>query len=119
MANFVDLTGYKYGRLTVISRSDNIGRRVAWNCKCDCGNEVVVQSVCLRSGGTRSCGCIKKEICALTSKTKCHKENKYEVHENYVVGITSSGIKFLVDTDVYENVKLKLRKNTTVSLQHV
>lgn len=32
----IDLTGQKFGRLTVISRAENKGKRVAWNCLCEC-----------------------------------------------------------------------------------
>ena len=35
--------------------------RTFWNCKCDCGNEVVVMGKCLTNGNTKSCGCLKKE----------------------------------------------------------
>lgn len=56
-----DLTGQKFGRLTVISRAPNQGRYVCWNCKCDCGNDYVVRSTSLVSGRTQSCGCLYKE----------------------------------------------------------
>lgn len=55
-----DLTGERFGRLTVIKRSNNPGR-VAWTCKCDCGNEVEVLSGNLTMGYTTSCGCYGAE----------------------------------------------------------
>lgn len=57
MGKFVDLTGQKYGRLSVINRAPNKNGRVAWNCICDCGTKKVVTSHDLRSGNTKSCGC--------------------------------------------------------------
>lgn len=42
MGRFKDLTGQRFGMLIVISRADNRGGHTAWNCKCDCGNDVVV-----------------------------------------------------------------------------
>lgn len=55
----IDLSGQKYGRLTVISRAEGKDkRRVYWLCRCECGKEVVVQSSQLRTGHTRSCGCL-------------------------------------------------------------
>ena len=53
----VDLTGQRYGRLTVLAPVENIGARTAWLCRCDCGAEVVVKTYHLRSGHTKSCGC--------------------------------------------------------------
>lgn len=60
MGAFIDLTGQKYGRLTVIERVENINGRVAWKCKCDCGNEINVIAKSLRNGNTKSCGCLKQ-----------------------------------------------------------
>lgn len=53
----IDLTGQKYGKLTVIAPAENIGNRTAWLCRCDCGNEVVKKTVHLRSGHVKTCGC--------------------------------------------------------------
>ena len=53
----LDLTGEKYGRLTVLTPAENIGRRTAWLCRCECGKETVVLTSRLRSGHTKSCGC--------------------------------------------------------------
>lgn len=53
-----DLTGRKFGRLTVIKYADsnNQGRR--WLCKCDCGKEKIIHAKNLRRG-VRSCGCLR------------------------------------------------------------
>lgn len=51
----MDLTGQRYGRLTVISRAENIGSRTRWNCRCDCGSMTVVATTNLRSGSTTQC----------------------------------------------------------------
>lgn len=56
--NFKDLTGMKFGRLTVIERAENRNNRVHWNCICECGNTCSVMSKHLISGHTRSCGCL-------------------------------------------------------------
>ena len=34
----IDLTGQKFGKLTVIQRANNIGQQPAWLCQCECGN---------------------------------------------------------------------------------
>lgn len=62
MPKLIDLTGQKFGRLTVIKRAPNKGDIVQWECKCECGNQVIVRGECLRKGNTKSCGCLKKQI---------------------------------------------------------
>lgn len=57
----IDLTGHKYGALTVLRRAENQGRRTMWLCRCECGKEVVVRGENIRSGNTRSCGCLAKD----------------------------------------------------------
>lgn len=62
-----DLTGKKFGRLTVIKesdpqiRKDKKGRKKMWLCKCDCGNEHIVSQDLLVGGHTKSCGCLVRE----------------------------------------------------------
>ena len=55
-----DLTGLKFGRLTVIERAPSKGKDTRWRCKCDCGNEVVVRGNDLKRGATQSCGCLHR-----------------------------------------------------------
>lgn len=57
----MDLTGQRYGRLTVISRAENIGSRTRWNCRCDCGNVKIVSANELTNGMVQSCGCLYAE----------------------------------------------------------
>lgn len=59
---FDNLTGKRFGRLTVVGLSPKkSGRKSYWVCKCDCGNEIVVRSDALKCGNTKSCGCLKQE----------------------------------------------------------
>ena len=53
----VDLTGQRYGKLTVLRPAENIDGRTAWVCRCDCGNEAIVKTYHLRYGHTKTCGC--------------------------------------------------------------
>lgn len=67
MPNFIDLTGQRFGRLTVIKRAPDhftkSGTRITmWNCICDCGKEKDVTANALRKGVTRSCGCYSNEV---------------------------------------------------------
>lgn len=59
--NFMDLTGQRYGRLTVVSLASHDNGIVFWNCVCDCGSQKIAKASELRSGHTSSCGCLLKE----------------------------------------------------------
>lgn len=54
-----DLTGQRFGKLTVIKKSSQIGEPVKWECLCDCGNTTFVTTRNLKKGNTKSCGCLK------------------------------------------------------------
>lgn len=57
-----DITGKRFGRLTVIKYDhDDIHRNSYWLCECDCGNKTVVTRGDLTSGNTTSCGCYQIE----------------------------------------------------------
>lgn len=60
----MDMTGQRFGRLTVIKRdgSSNNGRNAAWMCRCDCGGLTRVVGTTLRRGESESCGCLRVEI---------------------------------------------------------
>ena len=57
----IDLTGQRFGRLTVIRYDHSEHDGAHWLCKCDCGKEKVAAGYSLRSGKTRSCGCLNSD----------------------------------------------------------
>jgi hypothetical protein len=59
----LELTGQKFGKLTVMSLDHVFGRRNIsyWKCKCDCGNERVIRGSYL-TAGTKSCGCLISKV---------------------------------------------------------
>jgi len=63
MAYAINLIGKKFGKLKVISRSKKTGnkKQIKWNCICDCGNKHLVTGESLRSGKSKSCGCLLRE----------------------------------------------------------
>lgn len=62
MPKFIDLTGQKYGKLTVVERIGSRKGSVTWRCTCECGGEAIVTSNCLRTGKTKTCGCSKRFV---------------------------------------------------------
>lgn len=63
MGKLIDLTGQKFGALTVVKRNGTAGNGDAiWECKCDCGKMHCVNASSLKSGNTKSCGCMASEL---------------------------------------------------------
>ncbi|WP_225353536.1 alcohol dehydrogenase [Lacticaseibacillus thailandensis] len=60
----IDLTGQRFGRLTVFEFASRnpLNGNANWLCRCDCGNEVIVDGYRLRKGQTQSCGCYRAEV---------------------------------------------------------
>ena len=57
-----DITGQRFGLLTAIRPTDQRkNRTVVWECACDCGNTAYVTLGHLKSGSTKSCGCLRQQ----------------------------------------------------------
>lgn len=58
----LDLTGEKFGRLTVVEHVGmNQRGKATWECRCECGNICTIEGVKLTSGHTKSCGCYNRD----------------------------------------------------------
>lgn len=69
MGTFIDLTGKKFERLTVIKRLKNKGRTLMWECLCICGKIKNNNASNLNSGRTKSCGCFHREAVSVKMRT--------------------------------------------------
>ena len=60
---YKDITGQRFGRTTAKRMVGRDKHRLAiWKCLCDCGTYHKVSGVKLRSGSTKSCGCLAREL---------------------------------------------------------
>ena len=59
---YKDLTGKPFGRLTVEGKADKINGRIAWKCRCACGNIATIITQSLTTHASKSCGCLHKEV---------------------------------------------------------
>lgn len=84
----VDLTGQRFGRLTVIRRVDShiapSGKKYGrWECRCDCGRSVFCLTGNLRKGDCQSCGCMGREHRMLSTTTHGGRHSRlYGVWQN-------------------------------------
>lgn len=81
-----DLSGRRFGRLIAIQRLPTrikpSGQKYSvWACRCDCGKETVVRMIDLKTGNTKSCGCLNLEKISELNKThgKSKKSRAYSI----------------------------------------
>lgn len=101
MGKIIDLTGQKFGKLTVVSMSDfKKCHRIYWNCLCDCGNTAVVQGNNLKSGNSTNCG-----HCGAVRTKGMYGMNKYDLTGDFGKGWTTAGEEFWFDLEDYDKIK--------------
>lgn len=60
----LNLTGKRFGKLVVIKTAGKTKNGAyLWQCKCDCGNEIIANVGNLKNGHTKSCGCLRVDRC--------------------------------------------------------
>lgn len=97
--------GNTYNKLTVIEYDGIKDHNAYWKCKCECGNEIIVSGNHLRSGHTKSCGCLKS-----AGEEKINKilsESGINYSAQYTVFINSSYMRF--DYAIFDNANKLLR----------
>ena len=106
MSNYIDLTGQKFGRLTVIRKAENPSEaHIKWLCECECGNFITTRGTSLRSGITKSCGCLVSDKIREWNKAnkKC---NVYDLTGDYGIGYASNTNEpFYFDIEDYDKIK--------------
>jgi hypothetical protein len=101
--NFEDLTGKKFGRLTVKKTAPKKkSNTTRWLCVCDCGNYTETTRTSLIKGHSKSCGCLATELFIKRSR----KTNKYDLSNTFGIGYTSNTNNlFIFDLEDYEKIK--------------
>lgn len=63
MTRRIDMTGRRFGRVTVLEFAGvtELSRNARWKCRCDCGTVFITTGDALRRGSCRSCGCLRSE----------------------------------------------------------
>ena len=111
------IIGNRYGKLTVVAespRKTKNGKRL-WMCLCDCQTGLPEEErkyvIATKSDlerdkkGIKSCGCLKKEM-AIINGIKKRKQNTFDLEsEEYAIGYTTKGERFIFDKEDYDLVK--------------
>jgi hypothetical protein len=73
MGNLIDMTGQRFGMLTVVRRDGYRSKQATWLCHCDCGGVSIAHGCDLRNGHSSSCGCVVRENRAsIGDRTRTH-----------------------------------------------
>lgn len=108
MKKFIDLTGQTFGRWKVIEFS-HIGknRTAYWLCECQCEKKTkkVISGTSLRTGQSKSCGCLHSEIMKQVMSENMKKYNVYDLSKDYGIGYDENGNSFLFDLEDYDEIK--------------
>ena len=79
-----DLSGRMFGKLTVVGFATTKNGRAFYNCKCDCGKEIIVSGSHLVTGHTKSCGCSRiRNITSIVGKKGYH-TRVYEIYRGMI-----------------------------------
>lgn len=84
--NFIDLSGKRFGRLTVINVADRTtSGTIRWDCVCDCGGRTKATTSSLRNGNVTSCGCYGRERAAarMAKRSKTHGWSKTKLYKKW------------------------------------
>ena len=105
--NLKDLTGQIFGRLTVIKRdySDSgNGKHIKWLCKCECGKEKLIAGYSLKTGNTKSCGCLQKELVKERRRLNIGIASMRAMINGYKKGAKRRGIEYKLTEEQFKNI---------------
>lgn len=97
----IDLSGKKFGRLTVLEKAPSKNKRTMWKCKCDCGKIKDIGAVELIKGSSKSCGCYNLEK---LSERATHNMSKTRLYKIW------SCMKYRCNSDNYPESKFYKKK---------
>ena len=109
MSKRIDLTGMKFNRLTVESYEYTRNGCAYWMCRCDCGSNVILNTQRIKSGHTKSCGCLNKEAITKLGRgvgqVKYPKMNssdwktysRYIIQKKHNFNVSEDGIRSMMD----------------------
>ncbi|MFH2018621.1 MAG: hypothetical protein ABII98_01375, partial [bacterium] len=92
--NFI---GKRFGKLLIIKRMGvSKDRSLIWEARCDCGNVIKIASKYLLSGGTKSCGCLRK--------IEKGEANFNKLYSGYKNSAQKRGLAFLLSKDEFRKI---------------
>lgn len=103
MSAFIE-SGTTFGRLTVIKMVEPKKGKAQALCQCECGNTSVVGSYLLRTGATKSCGCLNRELIGNLKKLPEGESSFNRLYSKYKQGARSKNREFTLTTEQFREI---------------
>ena len=99
----IDRIGLRYHKLIVLERAPDVKNTVYYKCLCDCGTIKNIAISSLRSGHTRSCGCIRKEALQAYGQRKQQSSRAQynEIYNSYKTRAKKKNIEFTLTREEF------------------
>jgi hypothetical protein len=111
--NVINMTGEKFGSLTVTKRAESKNKLAMWECQCKCGNTCVCRGADLRQGKIKTCGC-RKGI-----KSRRNWQGHGEIPRSYWSSLANNadqrGKEFKIDIQQANDLFLEQNKQCALS----
>lgn len=102
--NYSYKQGDRFGRLVVISYTDRVGKKGEYKCLCDCGKITYPKTWALKSGRSKSCGCLMKNLASTRFKLPENLGFINELYRNYKSSAEKRKYDFELDIQTFRNL---------------
>ena len=105
----IDIVGKTFGLLTVLEELPDRDKKgyIKYRCKCQCGNECIIQGQYLRNGDTNSCGCLSSMGERTIMDTLQQRGIDYKKEYTFKNLCSSRGARLRFDFAVFKNNELQ------------
>lgn len=105
MVRYKDLTGKKFGRLTVLKyNSHSKHKHLMWKCECVCGKVINTLGYSLKNGETKSCGCLAIEMLTKRNKLKKGQASFNALLSSYKKGAKRRNLDFNLTKEQFKKL---------------
>jgi hypothetical protein len=99
-----DIKGQKFGKLLAMEFDGVRNKRAYWKCVCDCGTVMSVAGKSLRTGNTKSCGCVGKKRIGNLNKLPKGESSFNQLYQNYILSAKKRCVDFNIDKTLFKRL---------------
>ncbi len=97
-----DLTGFVSGKLMAVKIAPNKGKNTRWECICECGKTSIVDTYCLTTNRTKSCGCMSsRKTVGMSNRMPVGVAASNDHYKSYRIRANKKKLEFKLTTDEF------------------